>query len=179
MKCKCILILCYLMSTFCFSQTSDTSYTVSGIITNYKPGKSLYFALYASEKDFDQRNFYRKTWFRGDQLPPDTIHYRFTDVAPGEYIIAGYQDMNDDGKLNMWIFGPREPYRIYLPNYGWVPVDASRGDSESPVGQAKGIGELANRFLITTHSGGGSQYLGWGYNSEAHYKTSGYCNSKY
>ncbi len=64
---------------------------------------------------------------------------------------------------------------IYLPRYGWVPVDANRGDKEAPADQARGFGELANRFLITTVNGGASEYLGWGYNAEASYQATGYC----
>ncbi len=64
---------------------------------------------------------------------------------------------------------------MYLPNYGWVPVDANRGDKESPADQARGFGELSNRFLITTQGGGDSEYLGWSYNSFARYKVTGYC----
>ncbi len=107
-----------LLFSFCYSQTCDTVYTISGTITNYKPGKSIYFAIYASENDFKQRKFYRKAWFKGNELPPDTIYYKFTDIEEGEYVIAGYQDINGDGKLNMSLFGPVEPYRIYQPNYG-------------------------------------------------------------
>ena len=66
--------------------------------------------------------------------------------------------------------------QIYLPNYGWVPVDANRGDAASPADQARGFGGLSNRFLITTQGGGDSEYLAWGYNSHAKYKSTGYCN---
>jgi hypothetical protein len=65
--------------------------------------------------------------------------------------------------------------QVYLPGYGWVPVDANKGDADLPADQARGFGELANRFLITTHGGGDSEYLKWGYNSYAHYQASGYC----
>lgn len=85
----------------------------------------------------------------------------------GSVVVRG-DDASIDEAFHRWA-------QVYLPNYGWVPVDANRGDSESPVGQAKGIGELANRFLITTHSGGDSDYLGWGYNSSASYKMDGRC----
>jgi hypothetical protein len=85
----------------------------------------------------------------------------------GSIVVRG-DDASVDEAFHRWA-------QIYLPNYGWVPVDANRGDSESPVGQAKGIGELANRFLITTHSGGGSDYLAWSYNSFAKYKMDGFC----
>lgn len=53
---------------------------------------------------------------------------------------------------------------IYLPNYGWVPVDPSGGDQSSPANQANYIGHVSNRFLITTQGGGGSTTLGWTYN---------------
>jgi transglutaminase-like putative cysteine protease len=64
---------------------------------------------------------------------------------------------------------------VYLPNYGWVPVDANKGDVKWPAEQARGFGELANRFLITTQGGGDSEYLSWGYNSFAKYQTTGDC----
>jgi transglutaminase-like putative cysteine protease len=85
----------------------------------------------------------------------------------GSVVVRG-DDASVDEAFHRWA-------QIYLPNYGWVPVDANRGDSESPVAQAKGIGELANRFLITTQNGGGSDYIAWTYNSYARYKMDGYC----
>jgi hypothetical protein len=85
----------------------------------------------------------------------------------GSIVVRG-DDASIDEAFHRWA-------QVYLPNYGWVPVDANRGDSPSPVGQAKGFGQLANRFLITTQSGGGSEYLGWSYNSFATYKLNGYC----
>ncbi len=85
----------------------------------------------------------------------------------GSIVVRG-DDASVDEAFHRWA-------QIYLPHYGWIPVDANRGDSDSPVSQAKGIGRLADRFLITTHSGGGSDYLGWSYNSLAKYKMDGYC----
>ncbi len=55
---------------------------------------------------------------------------------------------------------------VYLPNYGWVPVDCNRGDREWAADQATGIGMVSNRLLITTHGGGDSETLGWTYNAE-------------
>ncbi|MBU1421964.1 MAG: hypothetical protein KJ963_05555 [Bacteroidetes bacterium] len=60
---------------------------------------------------------------------------------------------------------------IYLPNYGWIPIDPQAGDKPSPGDQAINIGHLPNRFLITTHSGGNSEYMGWYYNSYETYST--------
>ncbi|KPJ60029.1 MAG: hypothetical protein AMJ46_08850 [Latescibacteria bacterium DG_63] len=53
---------------------------------------------------------------------------------------------------------------VYLPGYGWIPVDPSGGDRPLPADQAKSFGMLVNRFLITTRGGGDSKYLGWNYN---------------
>jgi transglutaminase-like putative cysteine protease len=53
---------------------------------------------------------------------------------------------------------------VYLPGYGWVPVDVSAGDDEWPGDRAAAIGSFTNRILITTIGGGDSEYVGWGYN---------------
>jgi len=60
---------------------------------------------------------------------------------------------------------------VYLPNYGWIPIDPQGGDKPSPRDRALNIGHLSNRFLITTQSGGNSRYLGWYYNSNEHYSS--------
>ena len=86
-------------------------------------------------------------------------------------VVMRNDDASIDEAFHRWA-------QVYLPNYGWVPVDASRGDSPSPVEQCRGFGTLADHFLITTHSGGDSEFLRWGYNSEATYKTTGYCKTE-
>ncbi len=62
---------------------------------------------------------------------------------------------------------------VYLPEYGWIPVDPSRGDQEWPSDQAKSFGFLDNTFLITTQGGGDSEYLGWDYNSHNTWEAEG------
>jgi hypothetical protein len=75
----------------------------------------------------------------------------------------------DDASLDMVFHRWAE---VYLPNYGWIPVDPSGGDSKSPRRQAMALGILSNRHLITT-LGGGSKYLGWDYNSRAEWEFKG------
>jgi hypothetical protein len=65
--------------------------------------------------------------------------------------------------------------QVYLPNYGWVPVDPSGGDVKSPADQARAFGGLANRYLITTQGGGDSEYLEWQYNGFTKYSATGKC----
>jgi transglutaminase-like putative cysteine protease len=85
----------------------------------------------------------------------------------GSIVVRG-DDASIDEAFHRWA-------QIYLPNYGWVPVDANRGDAKSPADQGRGFGGLSNRFLITTQGGGDSEYLSWSYNSFAKYKTTGFC----
>ena len=60
---------------------------------------------------------------------------------------------------------------IWLPSYGWVPIDPQAGDKAGPRDRAMSIGHLSNRFLITTQGGGDSEYLGWYYNHHATYES--------
>lgn len=101
-----------------FAQNPDTTFSVGGFITNYKPDKAVCIAMFSSNDDFKKCEPYKTLRFANDKLPPDTLLYVFSKVDPGEYIIAAYQDINGDNKMNKGLFGPTEPYRIYKPNYG-------------------------------------------------------------
>jgi transglutaminase-like putative cysteine protease/sugar lactone lactonase YvrE len=74
----------------------------------------------------------------------------------GAVVVRGdYASMDD--VFHRWV-------EVYLPNYGWVPIDPSGGDQDWPRDQANYIGHVATRYLITTESGGGSETMGWTYN---------------
>ncbi len=83
----------------------------------------------------------------------------------GSVVIRGDEASRDD-VFHRWV-------EVYLPNYGWVPVDPSGGDSPVPAEQAAFFGGLDNRFLITTLGAGDSTTLGWDYNSDARWTAKG------
>lgn len=75
----------------------------------------------------------------------------------GSVVVRGDYACMDD-VFHRWV-------EVYLPGFGWVPIDPSGGDHDWPRDQAQYIGHLDHRFLITTESGGGSETMGWTYNS--------------
>lgn len=83
-------------------------------------------------------------------------------------IVVRNKDKGIDDVYHRWA-------EVYLPNYGWIPVDVSAGDSPIPANRARKIGVLRNVYLITTKGGGDSGYLEFYYNFNAKWKTSGKC----
>ena len=81
----------------------------------------------------------------------------------GAVVIRGDNTCMDD-VFHRWV-------EVYLPGYGWIPVDPSGGDQDWPHRQADYIGFVANRYLITTQSGGGSETMEWTYNSNQFWTT--------
>ena len=67
---------------------------------------------------------------------------------------------------------------VYLPPYGWIPFDVNKGDRGEgtlPGEKVLGVGNVDARYIITTESGGGDQYLWFGYNYGTTWASEGRC----
>jgi hypothetical protein len=95
--------------------------------------------------------------------------YTFTIIAlfraaqiPSRYVGAVVRRGEEGGIDNVF----HRWAEIYMPCYGWIPVDANAGNSPIAAEQGKAFASLfKNKYLITTVSGGGSSHLKWDYNS--------------
>jgi len=83
-------------------------------------------------------------------------------------MVVRNDDASTDEVFHRWA-------EIYLPPYGWVPVDVQHGDKPTEAQRAEAWGRLVNRFLITTHGGGGSELMEWNYNGLVKYTCEGPC----
>lgn len=83
-------------------------------------------------------------------------------------IVVREDDTSTDEVFHRWT-------EVYIPGIGFVPWDIQAGDKDSFEKQALPLGELSNRFLITTVGGGNSEYLEWTYNSNVRYRCKQSC----
>jgi len=111
-------LLALVLSLASADAVADSGFSVSGRVTGYLPGHIVYLALYDSEENFKATRFSASLRFTPDKLPSDTLEYRFKNIKPGEYMIACFQDLNGDRKINIGFFGPTEPYATYRSTTG-------------------------------------------------------------
>ena len=115
---NCLLLL---ISTVCMvtSQelgTDEGPFTICGIITGFKPGCQINMALYSSQEKFKSHKYTKANRLTKEKVVGDTLHYCFHGIKVGEYMVAVYQDLNGDQKINTNFLGvPTEPYQFYKP----------------------------------------------------------------
>ncbi|MBV7440286.1 DUF2141 domain-containing protein [Weeksellaceae bacterium TAE3-ERU29] len=92
------------ISSFGWAQKADIQIKIKDIKT--EKGK-LVIGLYDNEKDFPKGKAYQKV-----EVTPQksTLIYTFKGVEKGKYAIAVLHDENNNGKMDIGMFGPKEPY---------------------------------------------------------------------
>jgi uncharacterized protein (DUF2141 family) len=93
-------------------------FTVEGYVTYTKHG-DIYMKLMNHEqfeRDVDGKDpqtpftLLLKTDPNGSK---GNVSFKFTDVQKGVYAISFYQDVNSNGKCDMGLMGPKEPWGMY------------------------------------------------------------------
>lgn len=132
MRIKMVIILLFLSVLQSFTQeigNNEGPFTIGGKIVGFKSGAVIYMALYSSQENFKKRNFVKANKIPKENVIGDTICYSFHGIKQGEYIIAAYQDINGDNKMNTNLAGiPTEPYLFYKSAglFGWPSFARSK-----------------------------------------------------
>ncbi len=122
---KIVLFLLFFCIHQSFTQeigADEGPFTIGGKIFGFKSGSGIFMALYSSQENFKKRKFTKANKIPKESVTGDTINYSFHGIKEGEYIIAAYQDINGDNKLNTNFAGiPTEPYLFYKSSghFGW------------------------------------------------------------
>jgi uncharacterized protein (DUF2141 family) len=82
--------------------SEPTTITISGTVTGGSGHHSIYIALWSEQQ-------FLGTPAQTLHFPP-TVDARYRFTAPtGRWAVSAFEDRNDNGKLDMGLFGPKEP----------------------------------------------------------------------
>jgi uncharacterized protein (DUF2141 family) len=87
----------------------STSAGLKVIVKNIQVGRgSIRVGIYNSKE-----TFFKKPFASGTAKPCSTTVELSFAIPDGEYAVAGYQDLNDNGELDRGLFNlPKEPYGL-------------------------------------------------------------------
>ncbi len=86
--------------------------TLSGKVTGGSGKHTIYVALW------DEHNFLHKPVQQIRIAAGTTPDFHF-NVPPGRWALSAYEDKNENGKLDMGLFGPSEPSGFWHPFHAW------------------------------------------------------------
>ena len=96
----------------CLLAAGANTVTLSGKVTGGSGKHTIYVALW------DGQNFLGKPVQQIRIASGTTPDFHF-DVPPGRWALSAYEDKNENGKLDMGMFGPSEPSGFWHPFHAW------------------------------------------------------------
>jgi uncharacterized protein (DUF2141 family) len=90
----------------------QSTVTISGRITGATGNHPVYVALW------DGAGLLNHPWQSIKIAAHGAAEFQF-QVPPGNWAVSAYEDENENGKLDMGIFGPKEPSGFWRAFHGW------------------------------------------------------------
>jgi uncharacterized protein (DUF2141 family) len=117
MKPHSLLVTTLALGAACGAHAADLTVEVQGVAP---AGGKVYAALHQRAEDFPRAD--RALADATAEAAAPVTRLTFANLAPGEYAVAVYQDLNGNGRLDANMFGvPSEPYgfsRDAVGNFG-------------------------------------------------------------
>jgi uncharacterized protein (DUF2141 family) len=127
------MILFILFSSYCFSQAASVNITVE--ITNVviNDGK-VYLAIFANAESFRKE----EPMLAFELEPNNTVVSQVVSLPAGDYVISGFQDANNNQKLDYRLLGiPRE--LVAISNYDGKGIPTKNFDKQKiPINSTTG-----------------------------------------
>jgi uncharacterized protein (DUF2141 family) len=108
----CLIIFLFFSGTI-FGHDVSITIEIHGVLIQ---NGRIAVAIFSNENEFKKRIPFASFWM--ESINTD-ITYNI-DLPEGEYVVTVYQDINNNGKLDNFLFRPREP--VGITNYnGGIP----------------------------------------------------------
>jgi uncharacterized protein (DUF2141 family) len=94
------------------ADAGPTSVALSGQVHGASGKHAVHVALWRREGFLEHPA-------REAQFPPGVAPAFHFEVPPGSWAVSAFEDRNDNGVLDMGLFGPKEPSGFWRPFNGW------------------------------------------------------------
>jgi uncharacterized protein (DUF2141 family) len=106
--------ICLCLLSVCFMSAQNRVWTLSGTVFVNEAG-TVYLSL-LDENGF--RDHYKPLkrialTIGPEELKTGKVSFRFSEIPGGAYALSAFLDKNENGKLDMNLFGPIEPWGNY------------------------------------------------------------------
>jgi uncharacterized protein (DUF2141 family) len=124
--------ICLALLALSLGAPAPGTHALSGRVLGGSGKHAVYVALWQAD------GFLERPAQQARFAPGTPASYRF-DVRPGRWAVSAYEDINDNGTLDMGMFGPKEPSGFFRPFSGWrkprfddvaAAVDRDVGDAD-------------------------------------------------